>query len=105
MEEEQVAAATEAIASGFPFVDSGGLLQVLATVMFLAGLAFVFFTLKRKNQGFGVHSVRALGVALFLPTLLFAIEAAGLPGEATAALLGTLAGYLFASKTDEKEEP
>ena len=65
--------------------------------MFICGLAFVFWTLKRRDRGFGEETNRALGIVLFLPVLFFAIGYKDFPGEAIAALLGTLAGYIFSS--------
>ena len=66
-------------------------------IMFVLGLLFVFLTLKRQSKGFGNETNRALGTVLFLPVLFFAIGYKDFPGEAVAALLGTLAGFIFSS--------
>lgn len=80
-------------------ISSGDILIGTVLIMFLAGLIFVWSILKRTNQGFGPNSARVLGIVFFLPVLLFAIGYENFPGEAIAALLGTLAGYVFSSGT------
>jgi hypothetical protein len=80
------------------------LLIIGCVVLFLGGLAFVFWTLKRQERGFGNETNRALGIVLFLPVLFFAIGYKDFPGEAIAALLGTLAGYIFSSTTPNKND-
>ena len=72
-------------------------------VMFVLGLLFVFLTLRRQGKGFGNETNRALGIVLFLPVLFFAIGYKDFPGEAIAALLGTLAGYIFSSSTAKSD--
>ncbi|WP_226550779.1 hypothetical protein [Celeribacter naphthalenivorans] len=79
---------------------TGSLLMVIVLIMFLAGLALVWSVLRRKDDGFGPQTVRALGIVLFLPILLGVTAINEFPGEAVAALLGTLAGYVFASGKD-----
>ena len=43
---------------------------VLGAVSMLGGGWLVFARLKAKEQGFGPNSLKALGLTLFLPTLL-----------------------------------
>lgn len=88
------------------FIDgrSGSLTIVLAAIMFLAGILFVSSVMKRKSQGFGRHSIRALGIVLFLPILLAMTAVGEINGQTIATLLGTLAGYIFASGGNDKDD-
>ena len=74
-----------------------------AIAAMLAGIGLVFARLKAKDQGFGPNSLKALGLVLFVPTLL--IVGVALPGfqtETLAALLGTVAGYVLShGKADD----
>ena len=72
-------------------------LIIICGAMFVVGLLFVFLTLKRQGRGFGNETNRALGIVLFLPVLFFAIGFKEFSSDAIAALLGTLAGYVFSS--------
>jgi len=69
----------------------------------LSGICFVFARLKHKQQGFGPNSLKALGLVLFLPTLLIVgVAIPDLKTETLAALLGTVAGYVLShSKSDD----
>ena len=69
----------------------------------LGGTWLVFARRKQKNQGFGPNSLRALGLVLFLPTLLMvAIQSDNFQSETLAARLGTVAGYVLShSKGDD----
>ncbi len=78
-------------------------LILTAGLLFVAGLVFVFLILRRKDMGFGPDTTRALGIVLFLPVLFFAIGYKEFSNEAIAALLGTLAGYVFSSN-DRKDK-
>lgn len=73
----------------------------LITMVF--GLWLVFARLKEKEQGFGPNSLKALGVVLFLPTLVILAIVVNLNLETLAALLGTVAGYVLSnSRPDDK---
>jgi putative Mn2+ efflux pump MntP len=65
-------------------------------IVMLGGGWFVFERLKAKNQGFGPNSLKALGVVLFLPTLvILGVAVTDFQSETLAALLGTVAGYVL----------
>jgi len=62
----------------------------------LGGMWFVFSRLKQKDQGFGANSLKALGMVLFIPTLVMvAVAVPDFKTETLAALLGTVAGYVL----------
>ncbi|MEM9778602.1 MAG: hypothetical protein AAF813_01710 [Pseudomonadota bacterium] len=82
-------------------IDSGLVIIVAVTVMFLAGSLFVRDSLVRKDQGLGANSLKALGIVCFIPLLVFAVGYADLSGEVISALLGTIAGFIFAGRADE----
>ena len=74
-----------------------------AMALMLVGLRFVATRMREKGQGFGPNSLKALGLVLFLPTLvLVSAMNSSLRGEALAALLGTIAGYVLShSRTED----
>jgi len=74
-----------------------------AVLAMLGGLWLVFARLKQKDQGFGPNSLKALGLVLFVPTLLMvSVTVKEFQTETLAALLGTVAGFaLSQSKGDE----
>ena len=73
-----------------------------ATFAMLGGVWLVFARLKQMEKGFGPSSLKALGLVLFVPTLLMvAVTVEGFQSETLAALLGTVAGYVLShSKAD-----
>lgn len=77
---------------------------VAAGIAMLGGLWFVFARLTAKKQGFGPNSIKAIGIVLFLPSLLIvSITIPTFQSETLAALLGTVAGYVLShSKSDDK---
>lgn len=91
---------------GNRFVFPDGTITVLVVLVsasiMITGLYFTFRRLKELNQGFGANSLKALGLILFLPTLLIvSVTVAEFKAETLAALLGTVAGYVLSqSKTD-----
>jgi len=73
-----------------------------ALLCMIYGLNIVYKRLKAKNQGFGPNSLKAIGVVLFVPTLLILAVVTEFQTETLAALLGTVAGYVLSnSKPDE----
>ena len=53
------------------------------------------------EKGFGPSSLKALGIVLFIPTLLIMAVHGQFHSETLAALLGTVAGYVLShSKSD-----
>lgn len=75
---------------------SAGLLAMLY------GLYIVYQRLTAKNQGFGPNSVKAIGVVLFVPTLLILAITTNFQTETLAALLGTVAGYVLSNSKPEE---
>jgi hypothetical protein len=78
-------------------------IAVGSIVTMLLGLWFVFGRLRAKEQGFGANSLKAIGLVLFLPSLvLIAVQRESFQTETLAALLGTVAGYVLShSKADD----
>jgi len=82
--------------------------QLLAVVGSVAAMLFgmwlIFQRLAAKKQGFGPNSLKALGVVLFVPSLvILAVTVQGFKTEVLAALLGTVAGYILShSRSDDK---
>ncbi|MBL8370411.1 MAG: hypothetical protein JNK28_03375 [Burkholderiaceae bacterium] len=73
-----------------------------AVIVMIYGLKKIFERLEAKQQGFGPNALKAIGVVLFLPTLLILAVLADFKTETLAALLGTVAGYVLSnSKPDE----
>ena len=72
-------------------------------IAMLMGIWLVFARLKQKQQGFGPNSLKALGLVLFVPTLLMiSVAVPSFQTETLAALLGTVAGYVLShSKADD----
>jgi len=68
-----------------------------AIVTMVYGLSRVFERLKAKEQGFGPNSLKAIGVVLFVPTLLILAIVTDFKTETLAALLGTVAGYVLSN--------
>lgn len=73
-----------------------------AIAMALFGLWIVYQRLTAKDQGFGSNTLRAFGAVLFLPTILILAVTTEFEGEALAALLGAVAGYLLSRSGDER---
>jgi len=74
-----------------------------ASIAMIVGLYLVFARLKAKDQGFGPNSLRALGIVLFIPTLVILALVVDFNLETLAALLGTVAGYVLShSRPDDK---
>jgi len=69
----------------------------------LVGVFLVFARLKQKQQGFGPNSLKALGLVLFVPSLVvIGVAIPDFKAETIAALLGTVAGYVLShSKSDD----
>jgi len=78
-------------------------IAVGAVLAMLGGIVFIYVRLKQKDQGFGPNTLKALGLVLFMPTLLMiAVQKDGFQTETLAALLGTVAGYVLShSKSDD----
>ena len=75
------------------------------SVMIL-GLIFVWNRLHIKKQGFGDNSLKAMGLIIFFPTLIIlSIVVKEFKTETLAALLGTLAGYIFSNSESGDKSP
>lgn len=81
-----------------------GLVAVIGSVLVMLGGGWqVFERLKAKNQGFGPNSLKALGIILFLPTLvIIGVTVTDFQSETLAALLGTVAGYVLSHSKDDE---
>lgn len=77
-----------------------GIAVVGAVAAMLFGLYKVFARLTAKQQGFGPNSLRAIGLVLFVPSLVILAIATEFRTETLAALPGTVAGYVLS-----KSEP
>jgi len=76
-----------------------GIAVVGAVVAMLYGLNRVYARLRAKQQGFAPNSLRALGIVLFIPTLLLLALLTEFHTETLAALLGTVAGYVLSNSS------
>jgi hypothetical protein len=75
---------------------------LVALVALVGGLWILNNRLEAKQQGFGPKSLKALGLVLFIPTLLvISVVVPNLNAEALAALLGTVAGYVLSQNRSE----
>ena len=73
-----------------------------AIAIMLGRLWLVAARLKAKQQGFGPNSLKALGLVLFIPTLIIiSIVIPSFQTETLAALLGTVAGYVLSHSKAE----
>ena len=76
-----------------------------AIIIMLVGMWLVFDRLKENKTGFDTNSIKALGIVLFVPTLILAFSVkAGISSEALSALLGTVAGYILSRSTNGAEK-
>ncbi len=74
-----------------------------AVAAMLGGMWFTFERLKEKEQGFGPNSLKAIGIVIFIPSLvIIGIVVLNFQTETLAALLGTVAGYVLSTTTSEK---
>ena len=73
-----------------------------STIAMLGGLWLVFARLKEKQEGFDADALKALGLVLFLSTLLIVgVVVPGFSAETLAALLGTVGGYVLSHVKSE----
>jgi len=73
-----------------------------AVAAMLYGLNIIYKRIKAKNQGFGPATLKAVGVVLFIPTILILAVVTDFQSETLAALLGTVAGYVLSNgKSDD----
>jgi hypothetical protein len=73
-----------------------------AVLVMLYGLNIVYKRIKAKGQGFGPNSLKAIGVVLFIPTILILAILTKFQTETLAALLGTVAGYVLSNSKPEE---
>ncbi|MDD0841174.1 hypothetical protein [Pseudomonas sp. Gutcm_11s] len=72
-----------------------------AALVMLYGLNIVYKRVKAKGQGFGPNSLKAVGIVLFIPTILILAILTNFQTETLAALLGTIAGYVLSNSKPE----
>jgi membrane associated rhomboid family serine protease len=74
-----------------------------AVAAMLGGMWLTFERLKTKGQGFGPNSLKAVGLVIFIPSLvIIGVVIPNFQTETLAALLGTVAGYVLSTTTSEK---
>jgi hypothetical protein len=73
-----------------------------SVIVMIYGLKKIFERLEAKQQGFGPNTLKAIGVVLFLPTLLILAVLTEFKTETLAALLGTVAGYVLSNSKPEE---
>ncbi|QYJ96526.1 hypothetical protein K0J45_13380 [Shewanella alkalitolerans] len=74
------------------------LIAVLGAVaVMLYGLYVIYQRVQAKDQGFGPATLKAVGVVLFIPTILILAIITNFQSETLAALLGTVAGYVLSN--------
>jgi len=73
-----------------------------SVIVMIYGLKKIFERLEAKQQGFGPNTLKAIGVVLFLPTLLILAVLPEFKTETLAALLGTVAGYVLSNSKPEE---
>jgi xanthine/uracil permease len=74
-----------------------------ALLIALYGINRIDARMKAKNQGFGPNTLRALGLVIFLPTLVVLAVVTDFRTEVLAALLGTVAGYVLSQSTADDQ--
>ena len=73
-----------------------------AVLAMLYGLNMISKRIKAKGQGFGPNTLKAIGVVLFIPTILILAVLTQFQPETLAALLGTVAGYVLSNSKPEE---
>ncbi|WP_119395991.1 hypothetical protein [Salinibius halmophilus] len=73
-----------------------------AVAAMLYGLNIIYKRIKAKDQGFGPNTLKAIGVVLFIPTILIMAILTQFQAETLAALLGTVAGYVLSNSKPEE---
>jgi len=77
---------------------------VVAGIAMFVGMAGVFQRLHAKDQGFGPNSLRALGIVIFVPSLvIIGLTFPDFKSETIAAPLGTVAGYILSQATRDQD--
>ncbi|MDI6763520.1 MAG: hypothetical protein QME83_10890 [Thermodesulfobacteriota bacterium] len=74
-----------------------GIALLGAVIAMIYGIYLIFDRLKAKDQGFGPNSLKAIGVVLFVPSLVILAIVTDFKTETLAALLGTVAGYVLSN--------
>ena len=74
----------------------------IAALMVVGGLSIVFSRMKAKEQGIDATTIQAIALVLFMPTVLLASVTGLMQGEALAALLGAVAGYVLGRAAPQK---
>jgi hypothetical protein len=83
-----------------------GLGVLAAGMAMVGGLWFVFARLRSLQQGFGPNSLKALGIVLFVPSLLIVgIVIPDFKSDTLSALLGTVAGYVLSQSRSADDKP
>jgi hypothetical protein len=67
------------------------------------GINRIFRNLADRQRSLGPQSLRAIGVVVFVPTLIVLTMLTDFGGATLAALLGTVAGYILSDSTEAKQ--
>ena len=102
---EQIVKLTELVDKQLTLIDKlpswlEGVAVVGVLFSMILGVFWVFNTLKLREQGFGPNSLKALGIVLFIPSLVLLALLTDFQTETLAALLGTVAGYVLSNTQD-----
>ena len=89
-------------------MDSETFLSIAKAFAVVGSVAIMFYgtnriyaRLKQQGQGFGANSTKALGMMLFIPTIIILSILTDFRTETLAALLGTVAGYVLSSSKQD----
>ena len=76
-------------------MNTRGILEFLLTGIMSLGILLIFIHRIKRQLAFGARASQSLGVVLIVPGVLILALEGILSSEATAALVGAIAGYLF----------
>ena len=89
-------------------MDSQTMMLIAEAIAVLGSIGIMFYgtnriytRLKDQGQGFGPNSTKALGMMLFIPTIIILSILTDFRTETLAALLGTVAGYVLSSSKQD----
>jgi len=71
--------------------------EIISAATLPLALLGLFINRAHSKKGLGVRAIQTLGVAMFMPTVILLALERLIDGGAVAALIGGVAGYLFAN--------
>ncbi|MEM9643281.1 MAG: hypothetical protein AAGA19_17480, partial [Pseudomonadota bacterium] len=75
---------------------------IVGLAAFIVWRAFPLLQHQIESQGLGPNALKAMGIVMILPMLLVLGGGGIISGETLAALLGTIAGYIFGVEQSPK---